>query len=106
MTEDKYVWVFDKYNEWKEIGKVWVDSGQIAIADPCFLLSNEEYLNTFVNRPQEVQPHEFKRGVVNSGWGGDGNFPVLVKKNSDGLVLEMRIILDRESPLYNTDVKE
>jgi len=85
--------------EWSEIGKVWVDSGQIAIADPCYLLSRKEYQETFVKNYQK-QPHEFKRGVVTNGWGGDGNFPVLVKKNKDGLITEMRIILDRGSPEY------
>jgi len=95
-----------KMNDWDLIGKVWVDSGQIAIADPCFLLSNKEYLDTFVNKPQEVQPHKFKRGVVASGWGGDGDFPVYVKKNKAGLILEMKIILDRNNPLYGVDLIE
>ena len=82
--------------DWDEIGRVGVDSGQLMIIDPCFLLSRREYLNTFVGRPQEVQPHEFKRGIVASGWGGDGNFPVFVKKNKDGLVLEMKVVFNHE----------
>lgn len=77
---------------WEEIGKVWVDSGQILIADPCYALSKDDYTKLVLIRPYEKQPHELKRGVINSGWGGDGNFPVFVKKNSQGLVMEMKIV--------------
>lgn len=80
-------------SQWEEIGKVWVDSGQVMIADPCHALSDEEYDNTFVKN-YEQQPHKFKHGIVNSGWGGDGNFPVYVKKNKKGLVLEMKVVFN------------
>lgn len=93
--DDKYVWKFDKPDKWDLIGKVWVDSGQIAIADPCYLLSKEEYKETFIDN-YKPQPHSFKRGIVESGHGGDGDFPVYVKKNEKGLVMEMKIIFNQK----------
>jgi len=80
-------------NEWNEIGKVWVDSGQIVIVDPCKVLTQSEYKkNIVINKPIE-----FKGGLVTTGWGGDGNFPVYVKKNDNGLVTEMKIVFWRET---------
>ena len=35
-----------------------------------------------------------KQGLINSGWGGDGHFPISVKKNSKGLVMEMKVVFN------------
>lgn len=78
--------------DWEKIGKVWVDSGQIIIADPCYVLSQDDYSRM----DKTNHPLDFKQGIVNSGWGGDGNFPVCVKRNKKGLIMEMKIIFNRE----------
>lgn len=98
FKDNKYVWEFDK---WTEIGKVWVDSGQIIIVDPCKVLKGSEYDDNIVI----AKPIEFKGGLITAGWGGDGNFPVLVKKNERGLITEMKIIFDRGYSEYRGDVK-
>lgn len=86
---DDYIWIFDK---WEEIGKVWVDSGQIMIVDPCKVLEGKEYDDNIVHS----KPINFKGGIINAGWGGDGNYPIYVKKDSRGLVTEMKIVFTRE----------
>ncbi len=80
-------------SDWEEIGTVGVDSGQIVIADPCYVLSKDEYKKLITDYQQ--QPHEFKHGVINSGWGGDGTFPVFVKKDDDGRIIEMKVVFKR-----------
>ena len=83
MNEDKF----------EQIGTVAVDSGQVMIIDPCRVLDDKEYDDNIVHG----KPVEFKNGIINAGWGGDGNFPIFVKKNKNGLVTEMKIVFTREN---------
>ncbi len=85
----------------KRIGHVAVDSGQLFITDPAYL--NEwragEYPAGDDNSYHRVTSFmldqtygEVENGVVVSGWGGDGFFPVYVVEDEDGLVERVEIV--------------
>jgi len=102
-------------------GYCGVDSGQILITDPCYIDSGWNHrddsspLNIDYNDdpPSKKRPFsyegacnatlsEFKAGqldegvtgvAVSSGY-GDGNYPVFVKKNKEGRIIEARILFD------------
>jgi len=99
-------------NNWEQVGYCGVDSGQITLVDPCYVLrdpgtsQNENITYNDLLRESEQsnwpqgQEVVFKKpygnGVNISGFGGDGNYPVYVKKNSAGLVIEAKIVFNEE----------
>jgi len=81
-----------------EIGKVSVDSGQIMIADPCYLdsLSDDYYENVCAATEQgagnaKMFTH-FGMAVVTRTAYGDGLYPVKAEMNDSGTIL--RLIID------------
>ena len=99
-------------------GYCGVDSGQILFTDPCYLdewKGHHKELNIDYNDdpPQKKRPYsyegacnatlsEFKAGqldegvtgvCVSSGY-GDGNYPVYVRKNQEGRIVEAKIMFD------------
>ena len=96
------------------VGHVSVDSGQVMIVDPCYVLDGE-----YGYIPKQV-PSDLKRCQYGhacdatdsdqshgeffaSGYGttiasssgyGDGNYPVYAVKNEDGRVVELTIYFD------------
>ncbi len=77
---------------WEEVGKVGVDSGELILIDPCKVLSDDEFKENVAGNT----PIKFKNGIIAAGWGGDGNYPVFVKKDKRGLVLEMKVVFARD----------
>jgi len=81
--------------KWEEIGIAGVDSGQILIGDPCYYirdanegLSREEYLNNLGSNPIQLKykmGHDGK-GVIVNNFGGDGAYPIYVKRDENGRV--------------------
>lgn len=69
------------------VGTVNVNSGEVVLIDACEVLSVDEFKDNVV----KTQPVKFKNGLLASGFGGDGNFPVFVKRNEKGLITEMNI---------------
>jgi len=104
-----------KKSKWELVGYCAVDSGQIMIVDPRYVLPNE--VGDKVAKGQYVYQNLIERGqrcnwknteeeimfsgiggtgVNLSGFGGDRNYPVYVKKDKNGLQLEVKIILNVE----------
>lgn len=81
--------------EWQLIGHSDVDSGQIAIVDPCYVMSEKDYdelLNEDMSDGTREIIHGFASGMVVSSGHGDGTYPVYVKKDKDGTILEAKIV--------------
>jgi hypothetical protein len=86
--------------EWKEIGTVGVDTGEIIIADPANVLSPREYdelhkKETGAKLPLHI---DFKHGIVSKTGFSDGIYHVFAKFGDFGKVakriMEIRIIFD------------
>lgn len=100
---------------WEYIGFVGVDSGQVLLVDPCYL---GKYI---MDRPNDKDPSEQPKlkysdicavtgskgggqihydlghpgaGVVLGTAYGDGTYPVQVKRNKSGRIIEARIIFE------------
>ena len=98
------------------IGHIGVDSGQMMLCDPCYINGNwdttqadfdciEQHKDEFsYGGACQATLSEKKAGVLESGLGavcatgyGDGSYPVYVRYNSEGRVVEMRIEFDSQT---------
>ena len=86
----------------KYVGVVGVDSGGLHIGDPCYGgLSKEDYAKWVEDSPV-VHSWPFKkisregRGITVSHFGGDGTYPVFIKENEAGVVVEIRVVFDQD----------
>ena len=83
---------------WEIAGECGVDSGTIIIGDPCYYmdggLKKQEVYN---DTREDIKELPFSggghvgKGVVVGGFGGDGCYPVYVKKSKSGLIKEAMI---------------
>ena len=89
--------------EWKEIGTVGVDTGEIIIADPANVLSSREYdeLHKKENDAKLPLHIDFKHGIVSKTGFADGLYHVFAKFGDFGniakRIVEIRIIFDMEN---------
>lgn len=81
---------------WHKIGSVAVDSGCLNIVDPCYVVPQDEW-SGFLDSNPDVKLGRFKEcTVVLNGFGGDGCYPVYVRRNKDGLEVEARIVFHEQ----------
>jgi len=86
--------------EWKEIGTVGVDTGEIIIADPANVLSSREYEELHKKETDAKLPlHiDFKHGIVSKTGFADGMYHVFAKigefDNITKRIVEIRIVFD------------
>lgn len=93
--------------DWETVGEIGVDAGICWIGDPCYILHTKP-------KPKAIGKtwHEFCEkldsnhtqfnydlghaglGVCVSTGYGDGTYPVEVRKNSEGRVMEVRVKFD------------
>ena len=81
---------------WEKIGECGVDSGTIIIGDPCYymdgkLTQKEVYDGNFKSKELKYEMGHAGKGVIINEFGGDGVFPVFIKRDSDGLITEATI---------------
>lgn len=90
---------------WETVGQVGVDSGTIQIGDPCYHVGKTpetaypempKTWNEYCKVTGDDNIHQFGRGtaVMIGGFGGDGTFPVQVRRDRNGLITAARIIFD------------
>ena len=89
--------------EWKEIGTVGVDTGEIIIADPANVLSSREFdeLHKKENDAKLPLHIDFKHGIVSKTGFADGLYHVFARFGDFGniakRIVEIRIIFDMEN---------
>jgi len=98
----------------EEVGVIGVDAGLCWIGDPCYILHQKNTPKSIGNNWSEfcdlLPDHGIKQFncdlghaglgvVVGTGW-GDGVYPVFVRKDKYGRVMEVRVLfeLDDETP--------
>lgn len=109
-------------SDWEKVGVVAVDAGVVWIGDPCFFLPRRPDMEKYGKRPTAAQSQEatqdwgkfcqwlenhtkeaeqmnFKDGqpglgVVSHTLHGDGVYPVEIRKNEYGRVVELRVRFD------------
>ena len=82
-----------------KIGSIIVDSSLIALVDPCLVLSKENY-EKLIEENYEIKESLFKKqfaGVLIDTPLGDGEYPVYVIKNEDGMVEKLVIEFDTKA---------
>ena len=86
--------------QWKDIGTVGVDTGEIIIADPANVLSSREYdeLHKKENDAKLPLHIDFKHGIVSKTGFADGLYHVFAKfgdfDNIAKRIVEIRIVFD------------
>ena len=96
------------------VGHVSVDSGQVMVVDPCYVLDGE-YDEAPEHDPKdgkvcgyghpcavtigdkrhgEFMAKGFATGIASSSGYGDGNYPVYAVRNNEGRVVELTIYFD------------
>jgi hypothetical protein len=100
---------------WIKAGEISVDAGIVMVGDPCYLADDIENhpvkdWNNFCEMLDQpiyatdvkyptIKQLDFAAGhkglgvVVSSGY-GDGVYPVYVKKNSEGRIVELKVKFD------------
>ncbi len=89
------------------VGKVAVDAGVLMISDPGYVLhkgslhkgfgrSWSEFVGKLVGKPGERGVTQIGKNVavVVGGFGGDGVYPVYVRRDRRGLVCELSVRFD------------
>lgn len=71
---------------WTLIGQAGVDSGQIMIIDPCYILPGKQYASMIAAREKlgHEKPLPFKHGLVYNTWYGDGNYHIYAMYDKEG----------------------
>ena len=103
--------------EWKQVGSIGVDSGQVMVGDPCYFLYRQkpdEYLREATGAKNWLELCEYKRGeqerldprfpdkqainiaewcVISPTYSGDGAFPVYVQvERATGRVKALKVV--------------
>jgi hypothetical protein len=102
-----------KKNNWEMAGVIGVDAGLCWIGDPCYIMgkdANEHPVKTWREFCEKLHKHEetkndgvmqwnYKLGHEGLGvsigcFGGDGTYPVYVRRDADGLILEAKVVFN------------
>jgi hypothetical protein len=91
----------DTRNAYIQAGTVNVDSGQIIIIDPCYLLDGDnDQQNKYENICKiTLSPKghgEILGGFVSETYYGDGSYPIYAEITPNGQILRMTIDFDPE----------
>lgn len=79
----------------EKIGTVSVDSGLVIVTDPGGVIGEwEEFVEGLGEKDSVVK--DCDGGLVVGGFGGDGVFPVYVKRDEHGMVTELIVCFSEE----------
>ena len=107
-------------SEWELVGEAGVDSGQIIVVDPCYVINDEAELLKFAESKdfndvdatydELLKARDknngltvaFKDGIVTNTGFGDGSYKVYIKKENQGdwgeRVSELKIVFISDEP--------
>lgn len=99
-----------KKENWEQVGVIGVDAGLCWIGDPCYVVtpdSDEQPATTwsefcdklFANEKDGIMQWNYKAGHSGLGvsigqFGGDGVYPVYVRRAPSGLILEAKVVFN------------
>ena len=87
------------------LGQVAVDSGQLMVVDPQYVLDGEfedsaspygamcAVIHGTLSRGGEWSPYDSRETAVGTMTNGDGLFPVFAEKNPDGAIVALHVRL-------------
>jgi hypothetical protein len=91
------------------VGHVDVDAGLIQIGDPCYTSNGRNHTEDWSKFCDELFSKEERgilkvnhdlghegKAIVVGDFGGDGSYPVYVKRNNNGLITEIKVVFDNE----------
>ena len=90
--------------QWERVGTVGVDSGLMWVGDPCYIMPDDATGNPGADwykfcdeleRDTPAQEWGFV-GMSIQHFGGDGVYPVFIRRGKDGLVSDVRISFAQE----------
>jgi len=95
-------------DDWEQVGIIGVDAGLCWIGDPCYVVTPDctehpaktwgEFCDRIVH--PACQQFNYKRGHAGLGvcvsTGGDGSFPVFVRRNSEDRIVAVMVVFDEE----------
>lgn len=95
--------------EWQEVGEIGVDAGLCWIGDPCYCVTpdaDEHPAKTWYEFCDKLDDNgvtqwNYKAGhpglgvSVQTGY-GDGVYPVYIKRNKEGRVIEVKVVFADE----------
>ena len=94
-----------KKSNWKRVGTIGVDSGQMMLVDPCYVLNDSRHDDVGADYKDLLDAYEddysretleFSNGIVSSTGFGDGSYDVFIKTSDEGdwgvRVAEMKIV--------------
>ena len=92
---------------WEQVGVIGVDAGLCWIGDPCYCVTPDstehpaqtwsEFCDKLFEDTSDTKQWNHKLGhsglgvSVSTGY-GDGTYPVYVKRNSEGLITEAKVV--------------
>ena len=88
---------------WERIGAIPVDSGTLMISDPCYAGENitghsissnawRQFCEYKAHNKTDDENHmALKFGHLITGFGGDGYYPVYIKRDEFGNITELRV---------------
>ncbi len=97
-------------NKWEKVGEIGVDAGLCWVGDPCYIMGEDasshpcKTWNEFCDKLQRGE----KKGIMqwnyplgHAGLGvtvetgyGDGVYPVYVKRNDEGRIMQVKVMFD------------
>lgn len=90
---------------WERVGEIGVDAGLCWVGDPCYCVTPDadnhpaqtwkEFCDKLFSDPNyEKGFKQWDCGVsVDTGY-GDGTYPVFIRRNRDGRVVEVKVVFD------------
>jgi hypothetical protein len=87
---------------WEKVGEIGVDAGLCWVGDPCYCVTPDctsHPAKTWGEFCKKIKARDCDRGFkqwdsgvsVSSGY-GDGEYPVYIKRNDDGLIAEVKVV--------------
>lgn len=85
-------------SKWETLGHIGVDSGTIMVVDPCYVVPDDDWMNWYYeyrdkNGFDNWFAHMDSDGIAVTTPHGDGVYPVEARRNKNGQIVEIRILL-------------
>ena len=95
----------EELHQWELVGFISVDSGTVQIGDPCYDYNKKDKRDwgTFCSQIKGATTtiaHETGRhgkAIVVSSFGGDGAYPVYIKRGTESEIAEMKVVFYSQS---------